>query len=166
VLGDDEFGRARAFRDAARALSKSYLVDVPRSTKVRSVRRGTEGTLERKQRAVEELRRRIPVDDWAYFPVRDGEKGLIEVRATMLPVATEREGQPWVQETLVLIETLDGLDHWHCLGHAPMVPRCPARRVRASGGPATASKRPSRRRRRKSVSTTSKRGPGKGGTIT
>lgn len=118
VLGGDEFGR-RAFRDEARALSRSYLVDVPRSTKVRRVRKGTDGTLERKQWAVGELRRRIPVVDWAYFHVRDGEKGFIEVRATMLQVATEREGQPWARETLVLIETLDGLDRWYCLGHAP-----------------------------------------------
>jgi SRSO17 transposase len=119
VLGDDEFGRARAFRDEARALSKSYLVDVPRNTKVRRVRKRTTGTLERKRWTVEELRRRVPVFDWAYFHVRDGEKGPIEVRAAMLPVATEREGQPWVRETLVLIETLDGSDRWYCLGYAP-----------------------------------------------
>jgi SRSO17 transposase len=131
VLGDEEFGRARAFRDEVRALSKNYLVEVPRNTQVRRVRKGTTRTLERKQWAVEKLRRTIPVSDWAYFQVRDGEKGPIEVRATMMPVATEREGQPWVRKMLVLIETLDGSDRWYCLAHAPAVAALPDRRLPA-----------------------------------
>jgi SRSO17 transposase len=119
VLGDDEFGRTRAFRDDIRALSKNYIVDVPKNTMVRRVRRGTSGTLERRRWEVEKLRRQIPVADWSHFHVRNGEKGPIEVRATMLPVATERSGEPWVHETLVIIETLDGSDRWYCLAHAP-----------------------------------------------
>jgi hypothetical protein len=42
-----------------------------------------------------------------YFKARDGEKGPIEVRATMLDVATERENRTCAQEKLVVIETLD-----------------------------------------------------------
>jgi SRSO17 transposase len=119
VLADDEFGRTRAFRDAARALLKSYVVDVPRDTVVRRVRRGTTHALERRRWEVQDLRRRIPVASWEHFHIRDGEKGPIRARATMLPIATEREGKPWVQETLVIIETLDGSERWYCLAHGP-----------------------------------------------
>jgi SRSO17 transposase len=120
VLGDDEFGRTQAFRDDIRALSKGYVLDVPRNTMVRRVRKGTTGRLERKQWKVEHLRRQIPVADWSHFHVRDGEKGPIEVRATMLPVATRRVGKPWVHETLVIIETLDGAERWYCLAYSPV----------------------------------------------
>lgn len=57
-------------------------------------RKGTTDTLERKHWDVERLRRTLPVADWAHFHVRDGEKGPVEVRATMLPVATERSSAP------------------------------------------------------------------------
>lgn len=119
VLADDEFGRTRAFRDKVRALSKSYVVDVPRDTVVRRVRRGSSDTLERRQWQIQDLRKRIPVRDWSRFYIRDGEKGPIEARATMLPVATERDNKTWVRETLVVIETLDGSERWYCLAHGP-----------------------------------------------
>jgi SRSO17 transposase len=118
ALGDDEFGRSRALRDELRALSKHYIVDVPKNTIVRRVRKGMDNILERKRWQIQEIRRRIPVADWSYFRVRDGEKGPVEVRATMLSVATERTRQPWVRETLVIIETLDGKDRWYCLASA------------------------------------------------
>ena len=119
VLADDEYGRTRAFRDKIRALSKSYVVDVPRDTIVRRVRKGTTDTLERRRWPIEDLRRRIPVSSWSRFHIRDGEKGPIEARATMLPVATERDSKTWAMETLVVIETLDGSERWYCLAHGP-----------------------------------------------
>jgi len=119
VLADDEFGRTRAFRDKVRALSKSYVVDVPKDSIVRRVRQGTTDTLERRQWEVQDLRRRIPVRDWSYFHIRDGEKGPIEARATMLPIATGRDDKTLVKETLVIIETLDGSERWYCLAHGP-----------------------------------------------
>jgi SRSO17 transposase len=119
VLADDEYGRTRAFRDKVRTLSKNYVVDVPRDTIVRRVRIGTTDTLERRQWGVQDLRRRIPVKSWNYFHIRDGEKGPIEARATMLPVATHRDDETWVKETLVIIETLDGSERWYCLAHGP-----------------------------------------------
>ena len=117
VLGDDEFGRTQAFRDEARNLGLNYVLDVPRDTVVRRFRRG-DHALSRRHWQVQDLRRRVPVADWSYFRVRDGEKGPIEVRATRLDVATQREGRLWVPETLVIIETLDGADRWYCLAHA------------------------------------------------
>ena len=120
VLADDEFGRTRAFRDTARIYSKNFIVDVPKNTTVRRVRRDGTDRLERRAWEVEDLRRRIPVSEWDYFHVRDGEKGPIEVRATMLSVATERDSEAWVRETLVIIETLDEKERWYCLGHAPV----------------------------------------------
>jgi SRSO17 transposase len=118
VLADDEFGRTREFRDTARRLSKSYVVDVPKDTVVRRVRKNTNDRLERKKWQIQKLRRTIPVASWEYFRVRDGEKGPIEVRATMLPVATDRDDRTTVMETFVIIETLDGSERWYCLAHA------------------------------------------------
>jgi len=118
VLADDEFGRTQAFRDEAKDLDLNYVLDVPKDTVVRRFRRG-DRVPSRRQWQVQDLRRRIPVDDWSYFRVRDGEKGPIEVRATRLDVATQREGRLWVPETLLIIETLDGADRWYCLAHAP-----------------------------------------------
>lgn len=119
VVADCEYGRTREFRDMARALGKSYVVEVPRDTHVRRVRRGTQDTLERKSWEVQELRKQVPVKSWSRFHIRDGEKGPIEVRATMLAAASHREGKKWVKETLIIMETLDGSDRWYCLGHAP-----------------------------------------------
>jgi SRSO17 transposase len=119
VLADDEYGRTRAFRDKVRALSKSYVVDVPKDTIVRRIRQGTTETLERRQWQIQDLRRRIPVRSWSRFHIRDGEKGPIEARATMLPIATHRDDETWVKETLVIIETLDGSERWYCLAHGP-----------------------------------------------
>jgi SRSO17 transposase len=119
VLADDEFGRTRAFRDVVKECQKSYILDVPKDTVIRRIRKNTTDTLERKKWQVQDLRRQIPVKSWEYFHVRDGEKNPIEVRATMLPVATERDNKSWVNETLVIIETLDGSERWYCLAHAP-----------------------------------------------
>jgi len=119
VLADSEFGRTGAFRDWARLLGKNYVVEVPKNTHVRRIRAGTEDTLERRQWQVEELRGQIPVKSWSYFHIRDGEKGPIEARATMLAVATHRDGKDWIKETLVIMETLDGRDRWYYLAHAP-----------------------------------------------
>lgn len=119
VLADDEYGRTRSFRDSVRAHLKNYVVDVPKDTVVRRVRQGTTNRLQRKKWQVQDLRSRIPVKNWSYFRIRDGEKGPIEARATMLPIATHRDDKTWVNETLVIIETLDGSERWYCLAHGP-----------------------------------------------
>ncbi|MEK7994124.1 MAG: IS701 family transposase [Planctomycetota bacterium] len=117
IMGDDEFGRCKAFRDHARELGKSYIVDVPKNTVVRHVRKGTVGRLPKKRRSVEKVVRHLPTSEWSTLHVRDGEKGPVMVRAAMLPVKTER-GACWIEETFVVIETLDGKDRWYCLAHA------------------------------------------------
>ena len=120
VLADDEFGRTQHFRDAVAAAGKSYVLDVPQNTVVRRVNRW--GRVGDKKWNVKKLVRSRPVADWARFHVRDGEKGPIEKRAMMLPVATCREDAPaenrWVHETLVVIEELDGSQRWYCLAKA------------------------------------------------
>ena len=121
VMGDDEFGRAQDFRDRVAALGKSYVVDVPENTSVRRVNKW--GRVLRKNWRVSKLARSRPVAEWRGFHVRDGEKGPIKKRALMLPVATWRDGQGedpgrWVQETLVVIEELDGSEVWFCLCRA------------------------------------------------
>jgi len=119
VVADSEFGRTQAFREGAKGLGKSYIVEVPKDTRVRRIRRGTQETLERKQWEAQDLRRQIPVKDWSHFHVRDGEKGPIEVRATSLEIATCRDRKDWVREMLVIMETLDGSERWYWLAHAP-----------------------------------------------
>jgi SRSO17 transposase len=120
VLGDDEFGRARHFRDAVAAEGKSYVVDVPENTSVRRVNKW--GRVGDKNWNVKKLVRSRPVSDWRRFHIRDGEKGPIEKRALMLPVATRRENVPpekrWVHEVLVVIEELDATQRWYCLAKA------------------------------------------------
>lgn len=121
VLGDDEFGRAKHFRDAVAVLDKSYVLDVPSNTIVRRVNK--HGHILDKSWSIKKLTRRCGVDQWHYFYVRDGEKGPIEKRALMLSVATMREAtkdQPrhWVQEKLIVIEELDASQRSYCLAHA------------------------------------------------
>ena len=125
VMGDDEYGRSKAFRDNVRGLGKNYIMDVPKNTVVRRVRKGTVGRLPKKRLSVQKVVRHMPASDWSTFHVRDGEKGPIMVRAAMVPVRTERDagttgalGHRWVEETFVVIETLDGKDRWYCLAHA------------------------------------------------
>jgi SRSO17 transposase len=116
VLGDDEFGRARHFRDAVAELERGYVLDVPHSTKVHrmskhgSVSRGT---------TVKHLARSLPVREWMHFEVRPGEKGPIEVRAVCVEVVTPRKGQQWVPELLLVVETLDATQRWYCLARMP-----------------------------------------------
>jgi SRSO17 transposase len=130
VMGDDEFGRCKAVRDHVRVLGKSYIMDVPKNTIVRMIRQGKVGRLPRKRRAVQDVVRRLPPVAWSVFHVRDGEKGPVKVRAAMVPVMTERDNTKgatvdrcWVEETFVVIETLDGKDRWYCMAHA--VPGAP-----------------------------------------
>jgi SRSO17 transposase len=113
VLGDDEFGRARHFRDRVAELGKSYVLDVPSNSLVRRVTKW--GRLGDTKWTLEKLARSRPVDDWTYFKVRDGEKGPIEVRALAQDVATARERGEWVKEKLLVIETTDGAQRWYCL---------------------------------------------------
>jgi len=117
VLADDEFGRTQAFRDQARALGKSYVLDVPENTQMRRI--GEDGRLCLKRWEAREIIKTIRSSQWKYFHVRDGEKRPIEVWAAMLTVVTHREDGSWVPETFVVIETLDRSQRWTCLAHAP-----------------------------------------------
>ena len=113
VMADDEFGRTRALRDLTYGLGKNYIVDVPVNSVMRRVRRT--GGLGKKKWQARHLVRELPVAMWHHFHVRDAQKGPYRVRATMVPVATERKNKSWVRETLVVIETLDGSQRWYCL---------------------------------------------------
>lgn len=116
VLGDDEFGRARHFRDAVAGLGKSYVVDVPSNTVVHKVSKY--GWVKDRKWSVERIARRLRDDEWTRFNVREGEKTPIEVKAFSLDVATRRDGGKWVRETLLVIETSDSSQRWYCLARA------------------------------------------------
>jgi SRSO17 transposase len=113
VLGDDEFGRARHFRDAVAELGKSYVLDVPENTIVHRITK--RGRIGKAKRTVKDVARYQPVSQWKYFKVREAEKGPIEVRALLVDVATGRKRKQWVREKLLIVETLDGSQRWYCL---------------------------------------------------
>jgi SRSO17 transposase len=113
VLGDDEFGRARHFRDSVAELGKGYVLDVPENTVVHRI--NAHGNVTAKKWTVKELTRSRPVREWSYFKVREAKKGPIEVRSLRVKVATPRKPDQWVQEELVVVETLDGSQRWYCL---------------------------------------------------
>lgn len=119
VVGDDDFGRPTRFRDGVAALGLRYLVEVPSNIvvkKVRGLRAGRPPTWQRLPRFV----KRIPVSAWSRFTLRNGEKGPIEVRAAMRRVETRRARGKTMQETLLVMETLDGGRRWHFLTNAAM----------------------------------------------
>jgi len=116
VLGDDEFGRARHFRDAVANAGKSYVLDVPCNTVVCRVTKY--GWVKDRDWTVDRITKRTRDEKWISFMVRDGEKGPIEVRAFSLDVATRRAGGEWAGEILVVIETLDGSQRWYCLSRS------------------------------------------------
>ncbi len=119
VVADDEFGRPTKFRDGVAALGLRYLVEVPSNIVVRKIRgpgAGRPPTWHRLPRFV----KRIPVSAWACFKLRDGNKGPIKVRAAMHRVETRRGRYKTFQETLLVMETLDGSRRWHFMTNAAM----------------------------------------------
>jgi SRSO17 transposase len=154
VLGDDEFGRARHFRDAVFEAGKGYVLDVPENTTVRRITKF--GTIGPASWTVKRLTQSRPVQEWNYFKVRDAEKGPIEIRALCVAVATKRKRQQWVRERLLVVETLDASQRWYCLARTTQQAEV-AELVRQAGlGSVIALKRSSRKQRARSVSITSK----------
>ena len=111
IAGDDEFGRASAFRAALRSRKERYVLDVPCNTAVRDLERRRPP----RKRAGVGRKREVPfvgADAWAAsqpesrwerITVRDGEKGPLVVDAMTVRVRAKREGRVGPEERLVVI---------------------------------------------------------------
>jgi SRSO17 transposase len=111
IVGDDELGRAAAFRAALRRRSERYVLDVPCNTTVRDL----EQRRPPRKKAGVGRRREVPfrrADAWAAcqpgsrwerIAVRDGEKGPLEVDAMSVRVRTKEDRRVGPEERLVVI---------------------------------------------------------------
>jgi SRSO17 transposase len=135
VVGDDEFGRATAFRAALRLRHERYVLDVPANTLVREWAQRRDGKRPPFERA-DRWAARQPASRWKTLTVRAGAKGPLKVRALKRRVQTKDEdGRVGPTETLVVIRSLGREpQRWYTLSNAP-------RRQRLAGMVAAHSER-------------------------
>jgi SRSO17 transposase len=126
IVGDDEFGRASAFRAALRERRERYVLDVPCNTPVRDL----EARRPRRRRAGEGRKREIPfqrVDVWAAsqpesrwvrLRVRDGERGPLQVDAMEARVCAKQDGRIGPEERLIVMRSVGGARTDYALSNA------------------------------------------------
>jgi SRSO17 transposase len=122
VAGDDEFGRASAFRARLRLRRLRYVLDVPANTSVRDLGEApAEGRRVPPWRRADEWARAQPASRWRRIGVGDGAKGPRVVRALEAWVQTKDEdGGPGPRERLVVLRTVDREPRaWYALSNAP-----------------------------------------------
>src|SRR5262245_35139523 len=114
VVGDDEFGRASALREALRLRRLRYVLDVPCNTLVRDpAERRAPSRPGGKPRVmpferVDQWAARQPAGRWRKAKVRDGEKGPAEVKVLLATVQTKDEdGRVGPRERLVALRTCE-----------------------------------------------------------
>jgi SRSO17 transposase len=113
IVGDDEYGRPTEFRDRLADRHERYLLEVPCNTQVR--RPINWPGRARMWCSVSMRKKRHPPDRWERITIRDGEKGPIEVLAFCTRVETRRTGSPPREETLLVMQTLNGSQTWYFL---------------------------------------------------
>jgi SRSO17 transposase len=127
VVGDDEFGRASAFRAALRYDGERYVLDVPCTTAVRDLSAwrppARPGGRERRPlfERVDTWAARQPAGRWRKFVLPGGEKGPREVRALQQWVQTKDEGGcVGPRERLVVIRSVEKQPRtWYVVSDAP-----------------------------------------------
>jgi SRSO17 transposase len=121
VAGDDEFGRATAFRAQLRARRLRYVLDVPANTSVRDLGEApAPGRRLPPWRRVDEWAAAQPAWRWRRLRVRDGSKGPRVVRALEAWVQTKDEdGGVGPRERLVVIRSVASQPQvWYALSTA------------------------------------------------
>jgi SRSO17 transposase len=111
ITGDDEFGRASAFRARLRLRRERYILDVPCNTTVRDLgrrrpprkRAGVGRKREVPFQRADVWAKSQPESRWARLTVRGGEKGSLEVDAMTVPVRAKQDGRIGPEERLVVI---------------------------------------------------------------
>jgi SRSO17 transposase len=121
VAGDDEFGRASAFRAALRERRLRYILDVPCNTSIRDL--GETPAAGRRLppwRRVDEWAQAQPSSRWRRLEVGNGSKGPRAVRALETWVQTrDDKGRAGPVERLVVIRTVAGEPRvWYTLSNA------------------------------------------------
>ncbi len=120
VAGDDELGRASAFRAALRLRHLRYVLDVPCNTLIRDLDE-TPAPGERwpPWRRVDEWAKSQPASRWRKVVVGAGSKGPQVVRALDARVqAKDEDGRPGMAERLVIIRTVDRAPQvWYTLSN-------------------------------------------------
>jgi SRSO17 transposase len=114
IVGDDELGRAAEFRAGLRQRSERYVLDVPCNTTVRDLEQRRpprkKAGLGRKRevpfRRADVWAARQPESRWERVPVRDGEKGPLEVDAMIVSVRTKEDRRIGPQERLVVMRAV------------------------------------------------------------
>jgi SRSO17 transposase len=119
VAGDDEFGRATAFRATLRQRRERYVLDVPATTLVRELAARPDRQRPPFERA-EVWAARQPASRWKTLTIRDGTKGPLKVRALKRRVQTKDEdGCVGPAETLTVIRGLGAEPRtWYTLSNA------------------------------------------------
>jgi SRSO17 transposase len=107
VAGDDEFGRASAFRGALRQRGLRYVLDVPCNTSIRDLgETPAPGRRLPPWRRVDEWARAQPPSRWRRLEVGNGSRGPRVVRALETWVQTrDEDGRVGAVERLVVIRT-------------------------------------------------------------
>jgi SRSO17 transposase len=121
VAGDDEFGRASAFRAQLRFRKRHYVLDVPCNTLIRDLSEAPEpGKRWPPWRRVDDWAGAQPAARWRRFGTGDGAKGPKVVRALEAWVQTKDEdGSPGPRERLVVLRTIDQEPQvWYSLSNA------------------------------------------------
>jgi len=122
VAGDDEFGRATAFRAELRSRRLRYVLEVPANTLIRALDEAPAAGKRRPPwRRVDAWAQALPASRWRKFTRGDGAKGPKVVRAVEAWVQTKEEGgRVGPRERLVVIRTVDGVSQtWYALSNAP-----------------------------------------------
>ena len=123
VAGDDELGRASAFRAQLRWRQRRYVLDVPCNTLIRDL---SEAAAPGKRwppwRRVDEWAKAQPSWRWRKFETGAGAKGPKVVRALQAWVQTKDEdSRPGPRERLVVKRTVDREPQvWYCLTNAKL----------------------------------------------
>ncbi len=121
VAGDDEFGRASAFRAALRQRQLRYVLDVPRNTSIRDLDEApAPGKRRPPWRRVDEWARAQPASRWRKLVLGAGTKGPKVVRALEAWVqAKDEDGCVGPRERLVVVRTVaDEPQVWYTLSNA------------------------------------------------
>ena len=135
VAGDDEFGRASAFRAALRFRRLRYVLDVPCNTTIRDLSEAPgPGKRCPPWRRVDEWAKAQPPGRWRRLVLGAGSKGPRVVRVLETPVqARDEDGGAGARERLVVIRTVGGEPQvWYALSNAPM--EVPAAKVAEAHG--------------------------------
>lgn len=122
VAGDDEFGRASAFRAELRQRRLRYALDIPSNTLIRDLDEvPAPGHRRPPWRRVDEWAKAQPAARWRKVELGAGAKGPKAVRALEARVqAKDEDGSPGAAERLLVIRTIDREPQtWYVLSNAP-----------------------------------------------